>query len=47
VNKVANWLGKELTLNIEKVAHGGIFVARHEGRGMFVSHTLPGDTVRA
>jgi tRNA/tmRNA/rRNA uracil-C5-methylase (TrmA/RlmC/RlmD family) len=47
VNKVANWLGKELTLNIEKVAHGGIFVARHEGRVIFVSHTLPGEKVRA
>lgn len=47
MNKVANWLGKELTLNIEKVAHGGIFVARHEGRVIFVSHTLPGEKVRA
>jgi tRNA/tmRNA/rRNA uracil-C5-methylase (TrmA/RlmC/RlmD family) len=47
VNKVANWLGKELTLDIEKVAHGGIFVARHEGRVIFVSHTLPGEKVRA
>jgi tRNA/tmRNA/rRNA uracil-C5-methylase (TrmA/RlmC/RlmD family) len=47
VNKAANWLGKELTLNIEKVAHGGIFVARHEGRVIFVSHTLPGEKVRA
>jgi len=47
VNKAANWLGKELTLDIEKVAHGGIFVARHEGRVIFVSHTLPGEKVRA
>ena len=47
MNNVANWLGKELTLNIEKVAHGGIFVARHEGRVIFVSHTLPGEKVRA
>lgn len=47
MNKVANWLGKELTLDIEKVAHGGIFVARHEGRVIFVSHTLPGEKVRA
>lgn len=47
MNKAANWLGKELTLNIEKVAHGGIFVARHEGRVIFVSHTLPGEKVRA
>ena len=47
MNKAANWLGKELTLDIEKVAHGGIFVARHEGRVIFVSHTLPGEKVRA
>lgn len=43
----SNWLGRELTLNIEKVAHGGIFVARHEGRVVFVSHTLPGEKVKA
>ncbi len=43
----SNWLGRELTLDIEKVAHGGIFVARHEGRVVFVSHTLPGEKVKA
>ena len=42
-----NWLGKTLELNIEKVAHGGIFVARHEGRVVFVSHVLPGERVKA
>ena len=47
MNKPVNWLGQELTLEIEKVAHGGIFVARHEGRVLFVSHTLPGETVKA
>ena len=30
-------------MTIEKVAHGGIFVARHEGRVVFVSHVLPGE----
>ena len=43
----SNWLGREITLDIEKVAHGGIFVARHEGRVVFVSHTLPGEKVKA
>lgn len=42
-----NWLGKELELDIEKVAHGGIFVARHESRVIFVSHAIPGERVRA
>ncbi|MEN9753609.1 MAG: hypothetical protein RL670_1300, partial [Actinomycetota bacterium] len=47
VNQKSNWLGQELTLDIEKVAHGGIFVARHEGRVVFVSHVLPGEQVVA
>ena len=33
-------------MTIEKVAHGGIFVARHEGRVVFVSHVLPGERAR-
>lgn len=42
-----NWLGKELELQIEKVAHGGIFVARNESRVVFVSGAIPGETVKA
>lgn len=42
-----NWTGQQLTLRIEKVAHGGIFVSRHEGRVVFVSHVLPGELVKA
>ncbi len=41
-----NWLGKVIDVDIEKVAHGGIFVARHEGRVIFVSHVLPGERAR-
>lgn len=41
------WLGQQLELEIEKVAHGGIFVARHESRVVFVSHTDIGERVRA
>ena len=39
-------IGTELDLDITNVAHGGIFVARHEGRVIFVSDTLPGERVR-
>ena len=40
-------VGTELELDVTNVAHGGIFVARHEGRVVFVSDTLPGERVRA
>jgi tRNA/tmRNA/rRNA uracil-C5-methylase (TrmA/RlmC/RlmD family) len=36
-----------LTVTVGPVAHGGHCVARHEGRVVFVRHTLPGETVRA
>ena len=34
-----------LTLEIEKVAHGGVFVARDKGQVFFVSGALPGEKV--
>lgn len=34
-------------LEVGPVAHGGHCVARHEGRVVFVRHTLPGERVRA
>lgn len=43
----SSWLGRELRLDVGAVAHGGHCVARHEGRVVFVRHTLPGETVRA
>jgi tRNA/tmRNA/rRNA uracil-C5-methylase (TrmA/RlmC/RlmD family) len=39
--------GRILELDIGPVAHGGMCVARHEGRVVFVRHTLPGERVRA
>jgi tRNA/tmRNA/rRNA uracil-C5-methylase (TrmA/RlmC/RlmD family) len=40
-------VGTELLLDVGPVAHGGHCVARHEGRVVFVRHTLPGERVRA
>lgn len=37
----------QLELKIEKVAHGGVFVARPEGKVVFVEGALPGETVLA
>lgn len=39
--------GEVLELEVGAVAHGGICVARHEGRVVFVRHALPGERVRA
>jgi len=36
-----------LELDITGIAHGGTFVARHEGRVVFVSDAIPGERVRA
>ncbi len=38
--------GEHLTVTLGPVAHGGHFVARHEGRVIFVRHGLPAETVR-
>ncbi|WP_024796855.1 class I SAM-dependent RNA methyltransferase [Tomitella biformata] len=42
-----DWTGRVLELEVDKVGHGGIFVARSEGRVVFVRHTLPGERIRA
>jgi len=42
-----NWQDETLELTIEKVAHGGVFVARHESRVVFVSGAIPGEKVLA
>jgi tRNA/tmRNA/rRNA uracil-C5-methylase (TrmA/RlmC/RlmD family) len=40
-------LGTELDLEVTNIAHGGISVARHDGRVIFVSDAIPGEVVRA
>jgi len=42
----ASLVGRRFEAQIDKVAHGGHCVTRHEGRVVFVRHTLPGETVR-
>jgi tRNA/tmRNA/rRNA uracil-C5-methylase (TrmA/RlmC/RlmD family) len=39
--------GRELELDVTNIAHGGISVARHDGRVIFVSDAIPGETVLA
>lgn len=44
----AEWeVGDTIEVSVGAVAHGGHCVARHEGRVMFVRHTLPGERVTA
>jgi tRNA/tmRNA/rRNA uracil-C5-methylase (TrmA/RlmC/RlmD family) len=40
-------VGERYTVDVGAVAHGGHCVARHEGRVLFVRHTLPGERVVA
>ncbi|MGH3877880.1 MAG: class I SAM-dependent RNA methyltransferase [Actinophytocola sp.] len=39
------WAGRQFTVEVGPVAHGGHCVARHEGRVVFVRHALPGEEV--
>lgn len=44
---MADSQGKELELDVTNIAHGGISVARHDGRVIFVSDAIPGERVLA
>jgi tRNA/tmRNA/rRNA uracil-C5-methylase (TrmA/RlmC/RlmD family) len=46
VQRGLGWEGQEFEVTVGAVAHGGHCVARHEGRVVFVRHTLPGERVR-
>ena len=39
-------IGEELVVDISSIAHGGHFVARYEGRVIFVRHAISGESVR-
>ena len=38
-------VGARIRVSIEKIAHGGHFIARHEGAVIFVRHAIPGEEV--
>jgi tRNA/tmRNA/rRNA uracil-C5-methylase (TrmA/RlmC/RlmD family) len=40
-------VGQEIEVTVDKVAHGGHFVARHNDLVVFVRHALPGEDVTA
>jgi len=40
-------IGTRISLDVERAAHGGHCVGRHDGRVVFVRHTLPGESVVA
>lgn len=40
-------VGDEIELEITNIAHGGVCVARHDGRVVFVADAIPGERVRA
>src|SRR5215218_8062912 len=44
-DKGLGWVGTQFEVTVGAVAHGGHCVARHEGRVVFVRHTLPGERV--
>ncbi|MSO43217.1 MAG: class I SAM-dependent RNA methyltransferase [Candidatus Planktophila sp.] len=46
-SKSARWaVGDIFQTQIEKVAHGGHFIARHEGAVFFIRHAIPGEKCR-
>ena len=47
VDRGLGWTGSEFEVTVGPVAHGGHCVARHEGRVVFVRHSLPGERVVA
>jgi tRNA/tmRNA/rRNA uracil-C5-methylase (TrmA/RlmC/RlmD family) len=45
IDRGGGWTGTEFEVTVGPVAHGGHCVARHEGRVVFVRHSLPGERV--
>ena len=45
MNTKAFSVGEKVRVRIEKIAHGGHFIARHEGAVLFIRHAIPGEEV--
>lgn len=44
---MGEWLGRTVELDVTNIAHGGVSVARLDGRVIFVADAIPGERVRA
>lgn len=44
---MGDWVGTTIELDVTNIAHGGVSVARHEGRVVFVADAIPGERVLA
>ena len=44
---MAEWVGKTIEVDVTNIAHGGVAVARFDGRVVFVSDAIPGERVLA
>jgi tRNA/tmRNA/rRNA uracil-C5-methylase (TrmA/RlmC/RlmD family) len=44
---VGEWAGRTVELDVTNIAHGGVSVARHDGRVVFVADAIPGERVAA
>lgn len=44
---MGEWAGKTIEVDVTNIAHGGVSVARHDGRVVFVADAIPGERVIA
>jgi len=44
---MGEWAGRPIEIDVTNIAHGGVSVARHEGRVVFVADAIPGERVIA